>query len=248
MRVIYEPKGQAREFSPLAANLYDGCGHSCLYCYAPLIMRKNRIRFQIPELRRPSLLRELELDAREIQGDRRPILLCFSCDPYQPIDEGFELARRAIEILHRHDLTVQILTKGGKRSERDFDLLAARPERSHYAATLVFADEDERRHYEPHAAPTQERIECLKRAHELGIPTWVALEPVYYPEDAYRLIRETHEFVDEYRIGKLNYYPAAEKVDWHIFTRKVIELLERLGNRYYIKKSLRKYMKTEREA
>jgi len=243
MRVIYEPKGQAREFSPLAVNLYNGCGHACLYCYAPLIMRKNRIEFQIPKLRRPSLLRELEIDARDIiQGDRRPILLCFTCDPYQPIDEGFQLTRRAIEILHYHDLTVQILTKGGKRSERDFDLLAAKPDRSYYAATLVFTDESERRYYEPHAAPIQERIDALEEAHELGIPTWVAPEPVFHPEDAYQLIRKTHEFIDEYRIGTLNYYPEAQKVDWHKFARDIVEYLEYLGKKYYIKKSLRKYM------
>ena len=35
MPIIYEPRGKAAEYSPLAANLYAGCGHGWLYCYAP---------------------------------------------------------------------------------------------------------------------------------------------------------------------------------------------------------------------
>ena len=34
MSVIYEPKGKAREYSPLALNLYLECQHGCKYCYA----------------------------------------------------------------------------------------------------------------------------------------------------------------------------------------------------------------------
>ena len=35
MNAIYEPKGAAREYAELACNLYTGCNHGCLYCYAP---------------------------------------------------------------------------------------------------------------------------------------------------------------------------------------------------------------------
>lgn len=32
-RVIYEAKGPAGEYSPLAANLFTGCAGRCAYCY-----------------------------------------------------------------------------------------------------------------------------------------------------------------------------------------------------------------------
>ena len=40
MQTIYEPKGKAREYSPLALNLYDGCDHGCKYCYVPKIKQR----------------------------------------------------------------------------------------------------------------------------------------------------------------------------------------------------------------
>lgn len=240
MNIIYKPKGRAAEYSPLAANLYKGCGHGCTYCYAPLILRTDHESFKKAQPR--NILRELERDAKKLKGDKRPVLLCFTCDPYQPIDVEYKYTRRAIEILHRNNLKVTILTKGGKRSERDFDLLAAHPELSTYAATLVFRDEREWQQYEPYAAPTAERITTLKKAYELGISTWVSLEPVFHPEDAYELIKQTYKFVDMFKVGKLNYSEEAKKVNWHEFCIGVIELLESLGKEYYIKKDLLRFL------
>ena len=42
MSVIYTPKGAAREYSPLALNLYLQCTHACKYCYAPSAMQRAR--------------------------------------------------------------------------------------------------------------------------------------------------------------------------------------------------------------
>lgn len=240
MGIIYEPKGRAGEYAPLAANLYKGCGHGCAYCYAPHILRMDKAIFENAQPR--NVLREFERDAKKLKNDKRPVLLCFTCDPYQPIDAEYKYTRRAIEILHKNNLKVTILTKGGKRSERDFDLLATHPELSTYATTLVFTDERERQQYEPYAALTAERIASLKKAYEFGISTWVSLEPVFHPEDAYKLIKQTHKFVDMFKVGKLNYSEETKKVNWHEFCIEVIGLLESLSKKYYIKKDLLVYL------
>ena len=31
--VIYQPSGKAAEYSPWAANFFNGCSHNCAYCY-----------------------------------------------------------------------------------------------------------------------------------------------------------------------------------------------------------------------
>ncbi|WP_338151812.1 SPL family radical SAM protein [Methanoculleus sediminis] len=240
--IIYETKGRAREYCELAANLYRGCGHGCTYCYAPLAIRTSRDDFCQPRVR-DGVMYKFEKDAIELRdkGETRPILLSFTTDPYQPLDVETQLTRKAIKILHQNKLKVSILTKGGRRSERDFDLLSEHPELSEYGTTLVFTDEAWREKIEPRAAPTVERIESLKKAYGLGIFTYVSLEPVWFPEQTLQLIDLTHEFVDLFKVGKLNYNKQQHKVDWKAFKAGVIRKLNEYNSKYYIKDDLKKY-------
>lgn len=240
--IIYEPRGRAREYAELAANLYRGCGHCCSYCYAPAALRMDRSAFCKPSIR-SNVLKKLEKDAQYLEQneDKRTILLSFTTDPYQPLDVHEQLTREAIKILHNHNLKISILTKGGKRSERDFDLLEDKPELSEYGVTLVFVDETKRREIEPYAASTLERIETLERAHEKGIFTYVSLEPVWFPEETLNLIDQTYSFVDFYKVGKINHHPQAKNVDWTNFRESVELRLKKYDKSFYIKKDLQRF-------
>ena len=240
--IIYESRGRAREYCELAANLYRGCSHCCSYCYAPSAIRVARDEFCKPRIRSDALFKfEKDAETLERLGETRQILLSFTTDPYQPLDVKEGLTRKAIQILHNHNLRVSVLTKGGKRSERDFDLLAKRPELSEYGVTLVFTERKYQKEIEKGAASTEERIASLKRAHDLGIFTYVSLEPVWIPEQSLELIDQTKDFVDFYKVGKLNYDPQQKNVDWSKFKRDVIKKLDGYGKKYYIKKSLQIY-------
>ncbi len=237
--VIYEPRGRAGEYAPLAVNLYRGCGHGCIYCYAPEATFIERQEF-IKATPRQGIIEKLEKDTPRaaLDGDKGNVLLCFTCDPYQPINDIHGLTRQAIEILHKNGFNVTILTKGGKRAERDFDLLGPGDE---FAATLTFLDEQKSLKWEPRAAIPEERIEALRKAHELGIKTWVSLEPVIEPAESIEIIRQTHTFVDLFKVGLLNHHPRGKTIDWGKFLNDVINVLEEYGCQYYIKKDLKRY-------
>jgi len=240
--IIYESRGKAREYCELAANLYRGCSHCCEYCYAPSTLRISRSEFCKSKVR-DNVIPKFKKDAQILEKieEKRPILLSFTTDPYQPLDVSEKLTRKAIEILHECGLKVSILTKGGKRSWRDFDLLSSKPELSEYGTTLVFTNNQDQKTIECNAAPTEDRIASLKKAHNLGIYTYVSLEPVWDPNQSLELIDLTHSFVDLYKIGKLNHNPQNENVNWHQFKVDLIKKLQFYGNDYYIKKSLQKY-------
>ena len=198
--VIYETKGRAKEFNELAINLFTGCGHRCIYCYGADVTHQDKNAFENNP--RPRLtLEDLEQSAKQWSGDKRRILLCFVTDPYQPVEQETKLTRHAIEILHRHKLNVVILTKGGARSTRDFDLLTPQDA---YATTLTLTNDSDSLRWEPMAAFPSERIDALMKAHELGIETWVSFEPVIYPQQTYELFQMTRGFVGHYKVGSVS--------------------------------------------
>jgi DNA repair photolyase len=243
MSIIYEPSGRAKEYSQLAANLYRGCGHACTYCYAPDAIRERRETFYDRPIVRKNILTELEKDCKRLEGkETRPVLLSFTSDPYQPLDEELGITREAIKLLKKHGLNVVILTKGGKRAERDFDLLDSR---DFVGASLTFTNADDSKNWEPRAALPNERIAMLRNAKAGGIQTWASLEPVIYPDQSLELIRLTHEFVDLYKVGTLNHHPHAKSIDWKSFAERAIAMLKEYGVKFYIKKDLRKYLEVK---
>lgn len=237
MSIIYEPKGKAREYCELAANLYRGCGHDCKYCYAPSATFKTRDQFRKASVRK-EVIEKLRKEAPEYRG--REVLLSFTCDPYQELNNKLNLTRQAIEIFISNEVHVNILTKGGSRSIGDFDLLSKNG--SKYGTTLTFMSDGDSRHWEPEAALPHNRIDALLVAKTYGIETWVSLEPVISPTQTLQLIDETHECVDTYKVGKWNYHKDANLIDWHRFANEAIEKLEGYDKNYLIKNDLKAFI------
>jgi len=241
LKVIYTPKGKALEYAPLAVNLYDGCQHGCTYCYAPNVLHKDKTQF-IDAKPRPNIIQRLiQESTKHLQGNKGPVLLCFTCDPYMPLEETYGLTRQAITILHNHGFPVSILTKAGKLAQRDFDLLTPQ---DYFGQTLTFVD-GESLNWEPGAALPKDRLKNLEIAHAMGIPTWVSLEPVINPAQSLELIKLTHEYVDVFKVGKWNHDPRAQLIDWADYGAKAVVLLQKLGKSYYLKKDLTEYMRSK---
>ena len=240
LKYIYVPAGQAREYAPLAANPYRGCGHGCAYCYVPKVLKMERDEFDAGAFPRPDYLALLTKDARRCQaaGIHEQVMLSFTTDPYHPGDNT--LTRQVLEVLQEYGLAICTLTKGASRSYRDFDLF--RPERDAFACTLTSLDDAFSKKWERNAAMPGERIAALRRFHDKGVFTWVSLEPTLDVESSLQIVRETHGFVDLYKIGRVNYIPMTRTTDWKTYTERMIELCAQLGVKHYVKKDLQPYL------
>jgi len=237
MKVIYAPKGRAKEYAELALNIYNGCTHGCTYCYASRYDKENYYETANPK---KDFLKNLKQDIKVLNTwDHVPeICLSFQGDVYQHAETELKLTRSAIELLIENNLPFTVLTKSGSRAARDFDLLS-QYDKCRFGTSLVFTNPLAIEQFEPDADDADCRIQAIIRAHELGIPTWVSLEPVIYPEQALMLVKMLCGFVDSWKVGKINHHPELEKdVDWIQFRQSIIKLFEHFGCDYYIKKSL----------
>lgn len=237
---IYAPRGQAGEYAPLATNPYRGCGHKCAYCYVPRAIKIDRKLFDAGAVVRPSFEAGLVKDACKYRalGLNGQVMLSFTTDPYPP--QHHDLTRRTIEVLQDHGLAVCTLTKGGARALRDIDLF--RPERDAFASTLTSLDAAFSRKWERGAADPADRIATLRAFHGRGIFTWVSLEPTIDVEASLQIVDATHQFVDLYKVGRVNYIGLTKTTDWADYTHRMIEKLNRLGKAHYIKRDLQRYL------
>ncbi len=240
--IIYAPAGQAAEYAPLATNPYRGCGHKCIYCYVPQVLKMSRQEFDTNVQPRPGFLRKLRQDAEKYQAASitEQVMLSFTTDPYNPLDQKLRLSRSTIEILKEHGLGFCTLTKGGYRALRDMDLF--RPNRDAFASTLTSIDPAVSSEWEAGAALPKERMDTLRMFHEAGIFTWVSLEPVYDTEATLEIIKQTYKCVDLYKVGRINYHRLTKEINWCEFAEQVIDLLQGLGNLHYVKKDLQPYL------
>jgi hypothetical protein len=204
MPLIYEPKGRAREYSPLALNVYRGCPHECGYCYV-----RNGLfcRETVPTPRAdPDAVRR-EAAALVRRGVLGPVLLSFYSDPY-PRGRPAPETRVCLEALLEEGMTVRVLSKSGSWSTADHDLLALYPGQVEIGATLTLPDEDLRAQWEPGAAPHEERVAALRAAVDRGIPTFASIEPVVDVGQSIEAVRTSSGAVGRYNVGWINHTPG----------------------------------------
>jgi DNA repair photolyase len=180
-------------------------------------------------------LENIEADLNVIKSDREPVHLSFVGDPYDMGRKDNDYTRTVLGLFRKYDHPFQVLTKGGLKAARDFDLYG--PD-DRFGVTLTFINPEDSTEWEPGSALPKDRMEALKIAHEQGIKTWVSLEPVIDPQQTLALIDVTHEFVDFYGVGKWNHDARVNSIDWLKFRADAESLLKRLGKSYKIKAAL----------
>lgn len=237
---IYAPRGQAGEYAKLAANPYRGCGHACAYCYVPKVLKMDRPTFDSGAFPRPGFMDSLRKDAAKYRacGITEQVMLSFTTDPFNPFDTS--LTRPTLEMLEEYGLGFCTLTKGGSRALPFLPMF--RPGRDAFASTLTSLDDAFSRKWERGAQLPGDRISTLKAFHDAGIFTWVSLEPTLSTEASLQIIEHTHQFVDLYKIGRANYLPMTGTTDWESYTHRILDTVNRLGVKHYIKKDLQPYL------
>jgi DNA repair photolyase len=245
MAAIYEPKGAAREYSPLAINYINGCDHGCVYCYVPRMMKRFRpdyIHSDVYIKEESKLMKEVIASAKKHANSKTQVFLSFLTDPYSHFNKATKLTRRVLEILLEYKIPVSILSKGGLNILDDLDIIKKFGNNIQVGGSLTFTNEVDGKKWEKNSSSPKERFETLETLHGEGIRTWASLEPVIYPFQSLEIMEITKDYVDGYKIGKLNHFPKHEdKFDWTKFLTDSVNVMRKNDELFYIKKDLLAY-------
>lgn len=249
-KAIYMPKGKAGEYAKYACNFYRGCSNGCTYCYLKRGVLQHALGADMPILKtcfndEHDAIRVYfnELTDPNVYADimKQGVFFTFTSDPC--LAETIILNSSVMCGTMDIDVPVQMLTKCAKWIHTDAGLqLLEHPKASELLSvgfTLTGMD-----YLEPNASTNAERVEAMKRIHDMGIRTWASVEPVIDIEASKRCIANTLEFCNEYKIGLLSGGKRGyTKEDVQKFVEWVENAVQGKGKKVYLKESVRNFIK-----
>ena len=164
-------------------NMYQGCEHGCIYCYARNshefwgysagldFERRILVKKDAPKL--------LESHLKKKSWKAHPIVMSGNTDCYQPAEQQFKLTRQCLEVFLKYKHPTAIITKNALIL-RDLDLLKelAKDNLIGVNISITSLSEDTRRILEPRTATIKRRIQTVKELSDHGIPVNVMLAPI----------------------------------------------------------------------
>jgi len=263
MGAIYEPRGPAREYSKLALSTYKGCDHHCDYCFAPCFAyRMKPAAIQKELFKKPTVIgsekyteeqrvvRLLKQVAREAKNfttnypDNPRVLLSFTSDPYQQCERKYRVTGQILKILAECKVPATVLTKNPALAlELDAKVIAESG--THLATTIVWSQESSREKWESGAPSLESRYKALQKAKELGITTWVSIEPVIDAKEGLEVIRNLIGMTSLVKIGGIDKRwnkEVYDSVNWPEFLLEALRIVNIRHQNYYIKDHLWKHV------
>ncbi len=224
---------------------YRSCEHGCRYCdgraekyYVEGDFEKDiTVRKNLPDL----LEKELTL-----LRERAPISIGSGVtDCYQPIEKDEMVMRRCGKILMENRFPVHIATKSSLIS-RDLDIWKKVNEKNGFTLliSLVYADDEDRRIFEPGASSVQERIETLKLFKDAGCSVGILMMPLLpYVSDSEESVTKLFEMIEDIDVdfiipGYLTLRPGRQKDLYMEVIRKNFPDLEKSYEKLYAKERI----------
>ncbi len=187
-------------------NPYVGCEHGCTYCYARFMRRYTAHKEAWGEFVDVKV-NAVDLLKNEIKNKKvGRVWISGVCDPYQPLEKKYELTKRCLEILLKHDWPVTVQTKS-PLVLRDMKLLEKFGD-IEVGFTVTTADEKFRRIFENRSPSIGKRINALEQLHLTGIKTFAMIAPILPKAES--LAKQLRGKADYVLIDRMNYHYA----DW----------------------------------
>lgn len=188
-----------------SVNPYTGCEHGCKYCFATYMRKYSDHSEPWGEFVEVKANARKVLEDDLMEKDKGSILISAVTDPYQPVEEEYEITRSILKRLADTKFSVTVLTKSDLIL-RDLDLLREFSTlRISVGFTVNFLDEKHRRIWEPESTGIEDRIEALEKISEESIDTYAHVGP-YLPgiTDLERILNRLEPYIVELQVENLS--------------------------------------------
>jgi DNA repair photolyase len=170
-----------REFaSNWDLNIYRGCGHRCIYCFAQYSHKYlDTEQFFDDIFVKTNVAETLHADFSRRSWNGDPVNICGVTDGYQPLEQEYILMPKIIETFIRHRNPMIITTKSTLLL-RDIGLLEELNKVAGVSVQVSVSaiDESIREKIEPFAPPSVERLKMMGELSKCGIPCGVLMMPI----------------------------------------------------------------------
>jgi DNA repair photolyase len=225
-RLIYQPKGKAREYSPWACNLYNGCTNNCTYCYnkkcvgSKLLGKEDvtlKSGFTCKKDAQIAFQKELDKYKDSILADGKGLFFNFVSDPF--LKETWALNYACAEYAMQRGVPCVFLSKK-RPNNMMIGLLERYKDLVNVGFTLTGMDG-----LEPNADTNRDRIEAIKILSERGVQTWASIEPIInIGLSFYLMCKANNVGCREFKIGVLSGKKDYTPLDVLVFKRDVESL------------------------
>ncbi len=161
-------------------NLYRGCSHNCVYCYAVTSHQYLNCSDFFGEIFvKTNLAGVLESELASPGWNREVINIGGVTDSYQPAEEHYRLMPQVLELLIKYKTPAIISTKSSLIM-RDYDLIDQLSKITYInvAATITTCNEAVREKIEPGAEPAAKLFEVLSRFRETNASIGLHVMPI----------------------------------------------------------------------
>ena len=164
-------------------NPYRGCEHGCIYCFArpthSFMGLSAGLDFEAKLFAKPDVPKLLERELSRPDYKVRAIAIGTNTDPYQPIEREWRIMRQILEVLHKANHPVAIVTKSALIT-RDLDILSdmAAKGLAKVGISVTTLDRKLALTMEPRASTPTKRLEAIKALKDAGVPTAVMVAPI----------------------------------------------------------------------
>ena len=164
-------------------NVYRGCSHSCIYCYArpyhEYLGFSAGLDFEtkiVVKENAPALLRKR---LSSPYWKPQTIMMSGATDPYQPLERRLRITRGVVEVLAEFRNPVAIITKNHLVT-RDLDLLLELAKHDAVAVILSVTTlrNELQRVMEPRTSVPKRRLDAVRALAQAGVPVGVNVAPV----------------------------------------------------------------------